>query len=144
MPNFIKICLLLSTLLLACKQYNPDIDQLAIKAVLQQQQDAWNTGDIPSFMSYYAQSDSISFTGSKGISYGWTTILNNYIKAYPDQETMGQLKFDILNMKNLGQEHFLVLGKFTLIRTNDQPSGYFSLVFEKQESGWKIIADHTS
>jgi len=122
----------------------PTTFQDSITEVLNTQQKAWNEGHIDGFMDAYLRDDSISFTGSRGISYGWDTIYNNYLKGYPDRAAMGQLQFEILEVKALGNAHALVLGRFTLYRENDKPSGYFSLVWKRHQGQWRIIADHTS
>ena len=121
-----------------------DNDKKAIMKVLTDQQKAWNNGDITAFMEGYKKDEHISFTGKNGISYGWQNIYDNYMKGYPDSETMGQLKFEIRELKELGKDHYMMLGKFILSRTNDQPSGFFTLIFERDGADWKIIADHTS
>jgi hypothetical protein len=38
----------------------------------------------------------------------------------------------------------VVLGRFTLVREKDKPTGMFTLNFRKFKDGWKIILDHTS
>jgi hypothetical protein len=43
----------------------------------------------------------------------------------------------------MGDEHMLVVGKWTINRTNDTLSGYYSLIWEKIDRYWKIIFDHT-
>lgn len=133
---------LFHTLCLGQTQHSDD--EKNIKTILQKQEAAWNQGDIELFMSYYAKSDSISFTGKSGVNYGWQNILDSYKKNYPDKSAMGRLAFDIIDFRMLGQKHAAVIGQFTLYREKDKPTGYFSLIFEKQEGHWRIIADHTS
>ena len=43
-------------------------DTRAIRQVMQEQQDAWNRGDLEAFMQGYWQSDSLRFIGSRGLS----------------------------------------------------------------------------
>jgi RimJ/RimL family protein N-acetyltransferase len=57
---------------------------------------------------------------------------------------MGTLKFDILNLNQRSKKVITVLGKFTLERKDDQPTGYFLLIFQKIKGKWLIVADHTS
>ena len=37
-----------------------------------------------------------------------------------------------------------MLGKWSLVRENDNPNGYFTLYWKKIEGKWVITIDHTS
>lgn len=138
--------------LVACTSQTPGkeiesdskIDKVAIQNALMNQQNDWNQGDIPAFMEGYIKSEALSFIGSKGITRGWQNTLDNYLKSYPDSTAMGQLEFEILELKKLSSEYYYMIGKYTLHRVSDQPSGYFNLVWQKVENNWLIISDHTS
>lgn len=122
----------------------PDAQQ--IKHVLHLQQEAWNKGDLAGFMQGYWKSDSLQFIGKKGITRGWQATLDNYQKAYPDQATMGQLQFEILNLEMFSKTTAQVIGKWTLIRSADKGNvgGHFTLIFKKINKRWVIVSDHTS
>lgn len=115
-----------------------------IESAMKVQEDAWNRGDIPGFMAVYKNDPEISFVSSRGIDKGYETILARYLKSYPDKATMGKLEFEILEFISAGTDNAMVLGKWTLYRENDQPGGFFSLLWENSPQGWKIINDHTS
>jgi ketosteroid isomerase-like protein len=119
-------------------------DFQAVRQVLATQQAAWNEGNIEQFMQYYWQSPDLQFIGSNGVTYGWQNTLNRYKKTYSTRELMGTLQFDILNLNQRSKTVISVVGKFTLIRKNDQPSGHFLLIFQKIKGKWVIVADHTS
>ncbi|MEZ4829901.1 MAG: hypothetical protein R3C61_27005 [Bacteroidia bacterium] len=55
-------------------------DRAAILSVFEDQEKAWNAGDIDRFMKGYWKSDSLTFIGSSGITYGWTQTRDNYKK----------------------------------------------------------------
>ncbi|MXX97081.1 MAG: nuclear transport factor 2 family protein [Rhodothermaceae bacterium] len=115
-----------------------------IQNLLQMQQDAWNAGDIETFMQGYLNSDSLRFVGSGGEVRGWQSTLDRYHRAYPDREAMGTLSFDLREIRMLGRRHAMIFGAYTLERDNDQPTGLFTLIAEYTEDGWRIIHDHTS
>lgn len=119
-------------------------NELAIRAVMDEQIKAWNSGNIDAFMQTYWKSDSLLFVGSKGLTYGWQTTLENYKKRYPDTVTMGKLDFEILQIKPLSSEYSFVLGKWHLKRTIGDAGGYFTLLFRKINGKWLIVVDHTS
>ena len=118
----------------------------AIRQLLTDQQNAWNHGDIVAFMHGYADSPDTTFIG-KTIEKGYQPILARYQRNYASTEAMGHLDFTDLNVRMLGPDHAVVTGRFHLTRTQaggGDAQGIFSLVFEKQAAGWKIILDHTS
>ncbi len=150
MQNIIRfICyFLLLTLVFGCKSKAILTDhtniETSIKARLMNQQKAWNEGNIEEFMQTYWNSSELTFIGSRGPTYGWQKTLENYRKGYPDKKAMGRLHFDIIETRVISQDAAYVIGKFTLFREKDEPSGYFTLLWRKMENQWYIISDHTS
>jgi ketosteroid isomerase-like protein len=119
-------------------------DELAIKALLNEQTKAWNNGDLESFMKGYWESDSLLFIGKSGAKYGYKTTLENYKKGYPDTAAMGKLRFDILQIKRLSVIYFFVVGKWHLQRTIGDLEGHYTLLIKKVKNKWVIVADHSS
>ncbi len=115
-----------------------------VKTALFKQQDDWNKADIEGFMQGYWKDPQMTFVGSSGVNYGWQTTLNNYKKNYPNKDAMGTLEFKVLEMKALAHNICYVIGQYTLIRKEDKPSGYFTLVWQKIDGQWFVISDHTS
>jgi len=119
-------------------------DEQAIRSILAEQTIQWNKGNIESFMKGYWKSDSLLFVGKNGPKYGYQTTLENYKKNYPDTVVMGKLNFDILRVQPLSADTYFVLGKFMLIRSIGNVSGYYTLLFREMKGQWVIIADHSS
>ena len=119
-------------------------EEQQIMNALNIQKNAWNNGDLNTFMATYWQSDSLMFIGKSGITYGWQNTLNNYKKGYPDTASMGKLQFDILQVKRLSVLYFFVVGKWSLTRSVGDVSGHFTLLFKKIKNRWLIVADHSS
>ena len=119
-------------------------DKEAVMKVLATQQDAWNRGDIEGFMQGYWKSDSLMFVGKMAPVYGWQTTLDHYKKGYPNRAAMGQLTFDIIQVKILDPSNAFVMGGWILLREKDEPGGYFTLWFRKINGEWTIVCDHTS
>ena len=116
----------------------------AITAVLQQQQAAWNRGDVGQFMQGYWNSAEVSFAGSSGITRGWPSVLGHYRERYPDRTAMGHLDFSQLEIHPLGQDAAFVLGRWHLKRDADELGGVFTLILQRFPEGWRIVHDHTS
>ena len=119
-------------------------DEQAIKDVMAMQEVAWSAGDLDAFMQGYWKSEDLVFVGRSGPNYGWQTTLDNYRKGYPDLSAMGKLQFEVLRMTPIRDDAYTMIGKYTLIRAEDKPSGYFSLVWKKIDGHWVIVSDHTS
>lgn len=126
------------------KAQSKALSESQIRLALKMQEEAWNRGDLEGFMQAYWKNDSLLFIGSRGPTYGWQTTLENYRKSYPDGQAMGKLVFEIKKLNILDQSHAFVVGTWLLKRSQDQPSGYFSLLWKKFGKEWKIIADHSS
>jgi ketosteroid isomerase-like protein len=116
----------------------------AILKVLEDQRLAWNRGDIDDYMQGYWKSDSLLFVGKTSPVHGWQRTLGRYKRTYPDKAAMGQLTFDILQVRLLDADNAFVLGGWRLKREKDEPGGYFTLWFRKINGEWKIVVDHTS
>jgi uncharacterized protein (TIGR02246 family) len=118
-----------------------------IRGVLAAQEAAWNRADVAAFMEGYEKSPELTFSGASGVTRGWQNVLERYSKRYPGAEAMGKLQFSEIEVRLVGSEVALVLGRFHLTRAEaagGDASGRFSLVFRKTPAGWRIIHDHTS
>ncbi|USD37569.1 DUF4440 domain-containing protein [Ferrimonas sp. SCSIO 43195] len=115
-----------------------------IRAVLAQQQAAWNRADIEGYMQGYWHSEQLRFVSSGKIKYGWDNTLKGYQARYPDAATMGKLLFELETVQMLSEDAALVVGRWQLLRKKDQPAGEFTLIFKKIGDNWRIVHDHTS
>lgn len=129
-------------LFLSCSVGSSEVEK--INYIMQEQESAWNKGDIDAFMKGYLNSDSLVFIGKNGLKYGWNTTLENYKKSYPDKNSMGKLKFDNIKIDILNSENAFVVGTWTIYRESDTIGGFYSLLWKKVEGKWCIVADHSS
>ena len=116
----------------------------AVETMLQTQQEAWNAGDIDSFMQHYWQSDDLTFSSAGQTTRGWQATIERYRERYPTREKMGQLTFEGLEVTPISESAALVLGRWQLQRDDTPLQGNFSLVVRKIGGRWLIIHDHTS
>ena len=124
--------------------YGKVIEVDAIKKVLTTQQECWNNGDIDGFMKGYWQSEKLIFTSAKHKpTYGWQNTLERYRESYPDRYSMGEFRFEILDLKLNSEKTAILKGKWELIRINDHPNGLFWLDLEKFDANWLITKDST-
>ena len=108
------------------------------------QQEAWNRGDIDSFMNGYARAETTVFVSGDEVTRGWQTVRDRYRSKYNDRAKMGTLTFSDLEIEQLGPDSALALGHWELKRASDNPHGRFTLIFRKTPDGWRIVHDHTS
>jgi uncharacterized protein (TIGR02246 family) len=120
----------------------PDISE--IRAVLRAQVEAWNHGDIDSFMNGYARTDTTVFVSGDEVTRGWQTVRDRYLKKYNDRAKMGTLTFSDFEIEQLGPDSAVALGRWELKRASDNPHGRFTLIFRKTPDGWRIVHVHTS
>ena len=119
-------------------------DEKDVRQLLTEQDAAWNRGDIEGFMKGYWLSDSLMFIGKSGITYGWQKTMENYKNRYPDTAAMGKLNFEYIEMKQLSENYFFVVGKWYLTRTIGNLNGAFTLLLRKINNNWVIVKDHSS
>lgn len=139
-------------ILTACQPTLPLSDvavaEQAIRDVLTRQVEAWNAGDIDTYMAGYWQSEDLRFASGGSVQHGWQTTLERYHRSYPDRAAMGQLTFADLDIRLLHETHALVFGQWQLQRGGDYADigGLFTLIFEyqREEQVWRIVHDHTS
>ena len=138
------ICNILMAALVCAEPEQPRTSVAEIQSVLSAQQDAWNRGDIDAFMNGYARSASTVFVSQDEVSRGWETVRDRYRVKYSDRTKMGTLSFSDIEATMLSPDAAVVLGRWRLQRTNDEPHGRFTLIFKRLPEGWRIVHDHTS
>ena len=148
---FRQISVLTCLILLFCfaiahtPQASPQsFDRAAVVAVLDDQKTAWNRGDVTAFMNGYWRSRDVTFAGKTGFTRGWDPVLARYQRSYPDQASMGHLEFSELEVRPLGPDAALVLGKWHIARSMGDLGGIFTLVLQKLPEGRRITHDHTT
>ena len=104
----------------------------------------WNSGDLDEFMKGYLNSDSVMYIGGSKITYGYQNILNAYKKSFPDTAAMGTLRFELLHVKEVSPEYYMVTGKYFLTRRAGNAQGMFTLLFRQIKGKWLIVYDHSS
>ena len=139
-----KKLFLLVLLLASLKSFTQSKNEAAIRKLMDDQDAAWNRGDIDSFMKGYWENDSLMFIGKSGVTYGWGNTLKNYKKGYPDTAAMGKLTFTLIQVKKLSKKYYHVTGKWFLKRSVGDIGGHYTLLFQKINGHWVIISDHSS
>ena len=120
--------------------------ELDVIKVLLKQEAAWNRGDIDAFADAYKNSPDTLFINNQ-VQRGYAGMLDAYHHNYPNRDAMGTLSFSELEVHPLDEKFAVCIGKYRVERnkkSGGNAEGFFSLVLEKTEKGWKIVVDHTT
>jgi beta-aspartyl-peptidase (threonine type) len=116
-----------------------------IKAVLEDQRQAWNRGDLPGYMLGYARTPALVFTSGAKVRRGWEQTMAAYQRRYGgDRHGMGQLAFTEVEVQSLGADGAVALGRWRVTGSPQAGGGVFSVALERRPEGWRIVHDHTS
>jgi ketosteroid isomerase-like protein len=118
----------------------------AIRAVLDAQVLAWNTGKLEDFMNGYWNSPELTFVSAGRKVMGYDATLERYRRTYQsDGKEMGKLTFGDLEIMPLSNDTAFVRGQFQLVMSDARElGGRFTLVLRQFAEGWKVVHDHTS
>lgn len=142
--NWILILLLTAAACTTGNNKTTETEIEEIKSVLALQVEAWNRGDIDTYMQGYWQSDSLIFTGGKNLTKGWKQAKERYEKSYPNQAAMGTLNFSELEVRLTSEKSAFATGRWLLSFDTNSVDGRFTLVWQKKKNQWVIMADHSS
>ena len=120
--------------------------QAAIRQVLDDQTAAWNRGDLDAFLDGYWRSPRVVFQSGGTRHDGFDAMRDRYRQRYQaDGKAMGQLAFTGLEIEPLAPDAAFVRGRYNLTMPDgSHPTGLFTLIMRRLDTGWKITHDHTS
>ncbi len=115
-----------------------------IQTVLNDQEAAWNRGDIDGYMQSYWPSPDLRFASGGTVVRGWQATKDRYHARYSNRALMGTLSTPDLEINLIGSNDAVVHGRWALARAGDQPSGLFTLIMHKFGEDWLIVSDTTT
>lgn len=136
--------LLLVLLLAACAAVPSGDDRAQLLAALQASEDAWNRGDLKGHLAIYDAS--VTAMTKTGPRPGIAPIEAAFTQAYfRDGKPKQQLRTEQIGIRTLSADAALMTGRFILSGGGEpEQSGWFTLVWQRTPSGWKVVHDHTS
>ncbi len=143
---FLILISVVALAIFALPHKSADAASSAIQKVIEEQQQAWNRGDLEAFMAGYWNSPELTFFSGAHESKGWQAALDRYKKTYQSAgHEMGRLEFSNLRIEMLGPKAAFARGEFHLTMSDRKtPHGLFTLIFRKLPDGWKIVHDHSA
>lgn len=119
----------------------------AVGKVLTDSAAAYSAGDFKGFMASYEVSPETTYVSGTKVVTGYDAIAAAYAPRFQGAaaKDLGKLGLELVNVRQLGPDHVLAIGRFKVEMTDGKSAGgIFSLTFHKTAAGWRIAADHTS
>lgn len=119
-------------------------DESDIRRLLAASTDAFNRGDLPGHLAIYDAG--VTFMTKDGPRPGIEPIEQAFRKNYfRDGKAIQQLRFDALAVRPLGPDVALATARW-ILSGGDKPdqSGWFTLVLQRGNAGWRAVHDHSS
>lgn len=119
-------------------------DEAQIRAASQASAEAWNRGDLKGHLAIYV--DDVTFMTRTGPRPGVDRIEESFAQKYfHDGRPKQALSFQEITLRPLGPDAALETGRFLLTGGGEaEQSGWFTLIWVRTPSGWKVIHDHSS
>jgi beta-aspartyl-peptidase (threonine type) len=117
-----------------------------IRQVLDDQNAAWNRGDLEGYMAGYWNSPELSFYSGGDVTKGWQTTHDRYHRRYKAEgKSMGTLTFADMDITMLGSDVAMARGHWRVeLPDGKTPEGLFTLILRRFDKDWRIVHDHTS
>jgi uncharacterized protein (TIGR02246 family) len=121
----------------------PASDVAAIRAVFDTTAAGWNRGDLSAYLSAYTSS--ATTMGRTGLVHGPGEIGDQMRAGFwktgrPDQI----LNYAHLEVRPLGPDHALATGEYILSGAGKPDrTGWFTTIWERTPTGWRMIHDHS-
>jgi ketosteroid isomerase-like protein len=119
-------------------------DQAQMRAAIQASADAWNRGDLAGHLALYDAT--VTTMTRNGPRPGVAAIESAFRSTYFNGDKPKQnLRTERVAIRALSRDSALMTGRFVLSGgVEAEQSGWFSLVWVRTSSGWKVVHDHSS
>ena len=118
-------------------------DEKAIRAALERTADGWNKGDLNEYLSPYTKdaTEMLSTGPAGGVEAIEKTMKEGFWKSGRPVQT---LRYENIVVRPLGKKNALVTGQYVLSGAGKPDrTGWFTTVWTKTKTGWKMIHDHS-
>jgi ketosteroid isomerase-like protein len=119
-------------------------DRAQMLAALTASADAWNRGDLTGHLAIY--DETVTTMTKSGPRPTIAAIESAFRAAYFIGDRPKQnLRMEQVAIRSLSSDSALMTGRFVLSGgTEVEQSGWFSLIWLRTPTGWKVVHDHTS
>lgn len=121
-------------------------EEQSIRMVLDEQEKAWNRGDLEGYMQGYWKSPELTFYSGGTVTRGWEATLERYRRRYKAEgKEMGRLDFTEDTVEMLGADAAVGRGRWNLTLSDGKKlTGLYTVILKRLPEGWRIVHDHSS
>ena len=121
-----------------------DLIEADIRATFETGIEAWNRGDVDTYLAEYCNSERTRWVTGGRVIQGKDAIASAVRARYPSPEAMGKIQLLDLDLTILTDTDALAFGQ--LLHTLDTVTRelVFTVYLSKIEGEWLIVSDHTS
>ena len=145
MRLFYLLALLLATM--ACDrrpEFDPAVEDQAIRRVIADMEAAWNRGDFRGYMQGFRNPDVI-FVSRGRFQRDWQGTLDHYVRDYGGApERRGRLHFWDISIEFLAPDAAQLISRYRLDRPENPQDGINTRLMRKVDGRWVIALNHVS
>lgn len=139
------LALLLAT---ACAErrpeFDPAVEERAIRQVIADMEAAWNRGDFRGYMAGFKNPD-VLFVSRGQFKGDWQRTLDDYVRNYGGSpERRGRLRFFDIRIEMLGPDAAQLVSRYRLEGGDRPQDGINTRLFRKVDGRWVIALNHVS
>jgi len=110
-----------------------------IHLVFETWETAWNSGSVEGYCQAYLESSRTRYVGNETI-LGHDAICQHF----RERGVKGSLSSNLVDINVITPDSALVYGEYRLVVEQETFQGVFTVMLERSDKGWKILADHSS
>jgi uncharacterized protein (TIGR02246 family) len=121
-------------------------DAQQIYEVLVKMYDRWNAHDIEGYLEVYWKSPELLVIVDSEQLNGWQQLHDSHVNGYPDRNAMGFIEPKRIQVKLFKPDLALALiwWSISFPGSKQKVVGNTTMNFQKFDSGWKVVAAHSS
>jgi ketosteroid isomerase-like protein len=125
----------------AAKSEGQQVNEVLLKML-----DRWNAHDVEVYMDVYWKSPQLLVVLDSAQFDGWQQLHGYYLNGYPDRDSMGYISPARIQITLLKPDLALALAWWSISFPNSRSKvvGNSTINLQKFDSGWKIVAAHSS
>ncbi len=117
---------------------------ISIKAMIDAQGKAWNSGNLGAYMAYYWRSSKTKHIFNEQVSVGWEAIDGRLRAMFANPALMGKISYRDLEIDVITKDMATAEARWRYEHDNLAMDGYFTLIVRKIDGRWLIVHDHAS
>jgi hypothetical protein len=116
-----------------------------VKASLEGQVKAWNSGMLEEAMAYYYNSPDLLWIDRTGIEKGYEPVFQSYRKDFSDRSLMGTYSYEPLHIEVVSKNKVFYVYRWKIILNGKKMmGGVSSQIWKRSGKNWFIHSEHAS